>query len=89
MIDTSRHFLPVELIYHIIDGMSYHKFNTLHWHLVDEVSFPFVVEDFPLLSGKGAWHKNLVYEPNDIQGVKKEYLLLFLPNQNITNFFEY
>eukprot|EP01112_Ceratiomyxa_fruticulosa_P000622 TRINITY_DN1055_c0_g1_i3.p1 TRINITY_DN1055_c0_g1~~TRINITY_DN1055_c0_g1_i3.p1 ORF type:complete len:528 (-),score=102.21 TRINITY_DN1055_c0_g1_i3:92-1675(-) len=69
MIDTSRHYLPVELILHIIDGLAIHKFNVLHWHLVDEVSFPFVVDDLPLLSGKGAWHKNLVYEASDIEQI--------------------
>lgn len=31
MIDTSRHYYPVEVILQHIDAMAYAKFNTLHW----------------------------------------------------------
>jgi len=52
MIDTSRHYLSVGQIYRIIDSLPMNKFNKLHWHIVDAVSFPF----------------NSVTEPNLVKG---------------------
>jgi N-acetyl-beta-hexosaminidase len=39
MIDTARHFLPVEFLQHILDGMEANKLNVLHWHIVDSQAF--------------------------------------------------
>lgn len=35
MIDSSRHFQPVEIIKKMIDGMMFNKMNILHWHITD------------------------------------------------------
>ena len=39
MIDSSRHFMPVEMLKRNLDGMAAVKLNVLHWHLVDDQGF--------------------------------------------------
>nr|XP_010937791.3 LOW QUALITY PROTEIN: beta-hexosaminidase 1 [Elaeis guineensis] len=47
LLDTSRHYLPVSVIKQVIDSMSYAKMNVLHWHIIDEQSFPLEVPSYP------------------------------------------
>lgn len=46
MIDSSRHFMPVEVIRRNLVGMAAVKLNVLHWHLIDDQGFR--VEDLAL-----------------------------------------
>ena len=39
MIDSSRHFMPLEVIERNLDGMAAVKLNVFHWHLVDDQGF--------------------------------------------------
>lgn len=44
MVDTSRHFLPMKVLYETVDAMMYNKMNAFHWHIVDEDSFPLILD---------------------------------------------
>ena len=69
MIDTARHFLPVDTLLRAIEALSYSKLNTLHWHATDTQSFPLELRAFPALSAKGAFAPSAVYSPEDVQTV--------------------
>ncbi len=55
MLDTSRHFLPLEVIKRTIRGMFLTKLNVLHWHITDHESFPPVMSGVEDLSKYGAY----------------------------------
>ncbi|XP_059666199.1 beta-hexosaminidase 1 [Cornus florida] len=64
LLDTSRHYLPVDVIKQVIESMSYAKLNVLHWHIIDEQSFPLEVPTYPNL-WKGAYTKSERYTVED------------------------
>lgn len=69
MVDAARHFLPVDKLKRMIDGMSTTKLNMLHVHLSDIEAFPVHSESVPALN-KGAYgggkHPELIYSHADI-----------------------
>ena len=57
MLDSARHFQPVAWIKKFIDAMALHKFNRLHWHLVDDQGWRIEIEKYPALTSVSAWRK--------------------------------
>lgn len=68
-IDSSRHYVFKEVIYDVLEGMAQNKMNVMHWHIVDDQSFPYQSKAFPELSEKGAYHPSFVYTPEDIADI--------------------
>ena len=54
MIDSSRHFIPLDVIEHNIDAMAAVKLNVLHWHLSDNQGFRVESKRFPKLQQQGS-----------------------------------
>lgn len=70
LLDTARHYMPMDTIRTLLDGMAYSKLNVFHWHIVDDQSFPYQSQRFPELSRNAAYHPtNAVYTPNDTAAI--------------------
>eukprot|EP01063_Lacrimia_lanifica_P026394 TRINITY_DN3551_c0_g1_i1.p2 TRINITY_DN3551_c0_g1~~TRINITY_DN3551_c0_g1_i1.p2 ORF type:complete len:512 (+),score=167.02 TRINITY_DN3551_c0_g1_i1:70-1605(+) len=68
LIDTSRHYQPVASLKHIIQSFTYAKVNTMHWHIVDAQSFPWIAPSAPKIA-LGAYSEQEKYTIEDIQDV--------------------
>jgi hexosaminidase len=55
MLDVSRHFMPIEFIYRLIDLMAMHKLNRFHWHLTDDQGWRIEIRKYPGLTEVGSW----------------------------------
>jgi len=69
MIDTARHFVNTDTIRTMLELLHMNKFNALHWHIVDDQSFPYESAQFPDMSKNGAWAPYLTYSKSDIKDV--------------------
>ncbi|XP_077987384.1 beta-hexosaminidase subunit alpha-like [Glandiceps talaboti] len=70
MLDTARHFMPMDTVRKNLDAMAYNKFNVLHWHIVDDQAFPYQSKTFPEMSEKGAYDPVYkVYTQRDVAEV--------------------
>jgi hexosaminidase len=69
MIDTGRHFMPLEVIRQNLDGMEAVKMNVFHWHLSEDQGFRVESKIFPLLQEKGS--DGLYYTQDQVRGIIK------------------
>jgi hexosaminidase len=65
MIDSSRHFIPIEVIKRNIDGLEAVKMNVFHWHLSDNQGFRVESHKFPKLQESGS--DGLYYTQEEIR----------------------
>ncbi|XP_029052916.1 chitooligosaccharidolytic beta-N-acetylglucosaminidase isoform X1 [Osmia bicornis bicornis] len=70
LLDTSRNFVDKSKILKTIDGMAMSKLNTLHWHIVDSQSFPYVSRRWPKFSTFGRYARNKIYDQKDINEIR-------------------
>ena len=54
MIDSGRHFQPMDVIERNLDGMEAVKLNVFHWHISDDQGFRMESKVYPLLQEKGS-----------------------------------
>jgi hexosaminidase len=56
MLDSARHYQPVEYIRQLIDTMALHKLNVLHWHLTDDQGWRLQIRKYPRLTIGGSFY---------------------------------
>ncbi len=54
-LDVVRHFFPASYIKKYIDYLTFHKFNTFHWHLTDDQGWRIEILSYPKLNSIGSW----------------------------------
>lgn len=67
LIDSSRHFLPVPVIESAIRAASYTKINILHWHIIDDQSFPWCSDAVPELCREGSFSPDEKYSREELK----------------------
>jgi hexosaminidase len=64
MLDCGRHFEPVDVLKHTLDGMAAVKLNVFHWHLTEDQGFRIESKLFPKLTIMGS--DGLFYTQQDV-----------------------
>lgn len=67
MIDSSRHFTPLDVLKRNLDGMEAVKLNVFHWHISDNQGFRAESKKLPKLHGSGSG--GLFYTQDEIRDV--------------------
>jgi len=67
MMDSARHWMPLEVVKRNLDAMAAVKLNVFHWHLSDDQGFRVESKRFPKLQQEGS--DGLFYTQDEIRGV--------------------
>lgn len=67
LIDSARHFMPVETLKRQIDGIAAARMNVFHWHLTDDQGWRFGSSHYPQLQEKAS--DGLWYSPQQMRDV--------------------
>ncbi len=65
MLDSARHFIPLEVIRRNLDGLEAVKMNVFHWHLSENQGFRAESKKFPKLHESGS--DSLYYTQDEIR----------------------
>lgn len=68
LVDSARHFLPVNSVKSILETFPMSNFNVMHWHIVDAQSFPVDTPSAPEII-KGAFAPYLTYSMSQVAEV--------------------
>jgi hexosaminidase len=54
-LDVVRHFMPLSLVYKLLDQLEKHKMNVFHWHLTDDQGWRIEIKKYPKLTEIGGY----------------------------------
>ncbi|NOX51299.1 MAG: family 20 glycosylhydrolase [Gammaproteobacteria bacterium] len=60
LIDVARHFMSIDLLARVVEGLSLLKLNVLHLHLSDDQAFRFNSDKFPKLASPQSYSKQML-----------------------------
>jgi hexosaminidase len=67
LLDTSRHYYPLEKLMGMLDTMAKVKLNVFHWHITDSQAWPLELSSLPELAENGAYQKGRTYSEADVK----------------------
>lgn len=71
LVDTARHYLPVEVIKTHLDAMVMTKMNVFHWHMSDDESFPYKGQSVPEIADAGSFSREMQYTDDMVDDIVK------------------
>lgn len=89
MVDSCRHFMPIEGLKRFIDAMALHKFNNLHWHLTEDQGWRIEIKKYPKLTEIGSIRAESPVKGNRRKGDGKPYGPYFYTQEQIRELVAY